>query len=205
MNAHQQRRICLGAVAAAHGVRGEVKIKTFTEAPEAVAAYGPVETEDGRRLTLTVVRTLKDGLVLARAQEIKTREGAEALKGARLYVGRERLPAPGADEFYHEDLVGLAAFDDAGAPFGMVSAVYNFGAGDIIELKGVPGADGVRLVAFTRENVPAVDLDNGRIVVAAAVLAEVFADDNPIVSDETGEIVSDDLGVDLDAMREEDA
>lgn len=197
------RRICLGAFAGAHGVKGDAKIKTFTQTPEGIAAYGPVETGDGkRRFTLKIVKVLKDDLVIARAPEIASREEAQALKGVRLYVERSALPAPDEDEFYLDDLVGLKAFDEAGAASGAVKAVYNFGAGDMLELKDIPGVNGVRLVPFTKEAVPAVDLAAGRLTVARAAIE---AQNEPVIDDDTGQLVSDDLGVNLDAMREEDA
>lgn len=165
MTGRAQKRVCLGAFAGAHGVKGDVKIKAFTQKPEAIAAYGPVETECGARFTLSVIRVLKDDQVLARAPEIKSREDTIALKGERFYVDRQALPPPDEDEFYLDDLVGLIAFDETGAPMGAVKAVYNFGAGDVIELMDIPGIDGPRLVAFTKESVPGVDLDAGRITV----------------------------------------
>lgn len=195
MSASEKKRVCLGAVAGAHGVRGEFKIKAFTQTPEMVAAYGPVETEDGRRLTLTVIGNLKNSLVLARAPEIKDRNDAEALKGARLYIERAKLPATEPDEFYLEDLVGLSVFNETGAPLGMVAAVYNFGAGDIIELKNIPDVNGVRLIAFTKENVPAVDLDAGRLVLARGA----------VDLDETPEDPSANEAYIEAAMRQEDA
>ncbi len=173
-----QTRICLGAFAGAHGVRGEAKVKCFTEDPSNIAAYGPVETEDGKRqFTLTVIRNLKADFVLVRAPEIHSREDAEILKGARFYVDRDKLPAPDEDEFYLNDLVGLEAVDEEGAPLGAVNAVYNFGAGDVIELMGIPGLNGMRLVRFTKENVPSVDVTGGKITVrrAAVVVDEGVA------------------------------
>ncbi len=159
-------RVCLGAFAGAHGVKGEAKVKTFTEAPENIAAYGPVETEKGdRRFSLRFLRPMKDGFALVRAPEIKSREEAEALKGERLYVNRSALPNPQEDEFYLDDLVGLSAFDETGAPIGLVKAVYNFGADDLLELGDIPDKKGVRLIAFTKENVPIVDLANDRLTV----------------------------------------
>lgn len=159
-------RACLGAFAGAHGVKGETKLKSFTETPEGVADYGPVETEDRkRRFTLKIVKVLKDGFVIARAPEIASREDAEALKGVRFYVNRSALPVPEEDEFYLDDLVGLKAFDEAGAALGAVKAVYNFGAGDLIELSGIPGVNGARLVPFTKAAVPAVDMKAGRIII----------------------------------------
>ena len=196
-------RACLGAFAGAHGVKGDAKIKTFTETPEGIAAYGPVETEDGkRRFTLKIVKVLKDDLVIVRAPEIGSREDAESLKGVRIYVDRAALPPPEEDEFYLDDLVGLKAFDEAGAPLGAVKAVYNFGAGDMLELKDIPGVNGLRLVPFTKAAVPAIDLAAGRIAVARAAIE---AQNEPAIDDETGQIVSDDLGVNLDAMRQEDS
>lgn len=198
------KRICIGAFAGAHGVRGEARVKCFTEAPESIAAYGPVTGEDGgRSFRLVVIRMLKPDLALVRAPEIASREDAQSLAGTRIYVERSALPATGEDEFYFEDLIGLSAFTDDGAPAGRVAAVHNFGAGDILELGPAPGRERPLLIAFTRDIVPAIDLAAGRIVIAAAALAE--AADEPTLSDETGEIVSDNLAVDLDAMREEDA
>lgn len=202
------KRICIGAFAGAHGVRGDAKIKTFTEDPASVAAYGPVETEDGaRRFSLKIIRVLKPGLVLARAPEIESREDAAALSGKRLFIDRARLPQAEEDEFYLDDLIGLHAFDETGAELGEVCAVYDFGAGDIIELENVPGRKGKVMIPFLRKTVPAVDLAAGRITIAADALEETEASekDGPSLSDETGEIVSDDIVVDLDAMREEDS
>ncbi len=165
-DARANTRVCLGAFAGAHGVKGHAKIKTFTESPEGVAAYGPVATEDGARsFTLKIVKILADGFVIASAPEIKSREDAQALKGVSLYVNRDVLPAPEEDEFYLNDLVGLKAFDDTGAPMGVVKAVYNFGAGDLLELGAIPGVKGVRLVPFTKEAVPAVSLAQRRVTV----------------------------------------
>ncbi|MEM9495738.1 MAG: ribosome maturation factor RimM [Pseudomonadota bacterium] len=161
-----ERRVCLGAIAGAHGVRGAVRIKSFTEMPEAVAAYGPVTSEDGaRHFTLQVTGLAKQGIVIATAPEITSREDAEALKSVRLYVARLALDALDEDEFYLDDLVGLTAIDEDGAPFGQVSAVFNFGADDLIELDNIPDVNGKRLFAFTKENAPLVDISARRITV----------------------------------------
>ncbi|PQA88008.1 ribosome maturation factor RimM [Hyphococcus luteus] len=195
--------ICLGAFAGAHGVKGDAKIKTFTETPKGIADYGPVTTEDGARtFTLSIVKVLSDGFVIARAPELKSREDAQALKAARLYVDRAALPAPDEDEFYLDDLVGLKAFDENGAPLGEVRAVYNFGAGDLLELGDIPDVKGVRLVPFTKEAVPAVDINAGRVTVSRAFLD---LEDEPVLKNEDGQLVSNDVDVDLDAMRQEDS
>jgi len=170
-----KNRACLGAFAGAHGVKGEAKVKSFAEEPANIASYGAVETEDGgRQFTLTIIRTLKADLLLVRAPEIQSREDAESLKGARLYVDRDKLPAPDEDEFYLDDLVGLAVVDENDQLLGLVNAVYDFGAGDMIEIKNIPDIKGVRLVPFTKEDIPTVDIKAGQITVRREAL---FLDD----------------------------
>jgi 16S rRNA processing protein RimM len=177
---NNDKRICLGAFAGAHGVKGEAKIKTFTGAPESIAAYGVVETEDrARKFTLKLKKILNDGIALVSAPEIASREDAESLKGVRLYVDRSVMPAPGEDEFYLDDLAGLAAFDETGAPMGVVKAVYNFGADDLLELGGIPGVKGVRLVPFTKANVPEVDLTERQLTVLREALAVEDGEEPP--------------------------
>ena len=151
--------VCIGAVAGAHGVRGNVRIKPFTDAPEDVAAYGPVtDSEGARALDLTPVGEA-GGMVIARISGVGDRDAAEALKGLRLYVPRERLPAPEQDEFYHADLIGLRVVDSAGQAAGTVNALHNFGAGDLIEIRRLSGR--LALLPFTRSAVPAIDLAAG--------------------------------------------
>ncbi|MBB5517962.1 ribosome maturation factor RimM [Amphiplicatus metriothermophilus] len=208
MNAPDKRRVCLGAIAGAHGVKGEMKIRTFTEREADVTAYGPTESEDGaRRFTLEVVRVLKPGLILARAPEIQSREDAAALAGTRLYVPRTALPAlEDEDEFYVEDLVGLQAVDESGARLGRVVAVHNFGAGDILELGERDGGARAVMIPFLKTAVPAIDLEAGRLTVAREALGAAESNKRaPTLRDDAGVIASDDLGVDLDAMRQEDA
>jgi len=148
-------------------VRGELRLKSFTAEPMAVADYGVLETEDGlRRFELLSARPAGEVLVV-RLAGIADRNAAEALTGALLYVPRERLPAPDEDEFYHADLIGLAAETPEGEAVGRVIAVQNFGAGDLVEI-AVPGAPSL-LVPFTREVVPDVDVAGGRLVVVVPV------------------------------------
>ena len=163
MSQGRDSRVCLGAVAGAYGVRGEARLKPFTANPGDIAAYGPVESEDGaRRFEVTITRRLKGG-VAARLSGVSTREQAEALKGARLYVSRDALPELGDDEeYYHADLIGLAVEDLAGEALGVVAAVWDFGAGDVLEVKR-KGAKSAYL-PFTREMAPHVDLAGGRLI-----------------------------------------
>jgi 16S rRNA processing protein RimM len=157
-------RICLGQIGAAHGLRGEVRLHSFTSDPAAIAGYGPLETEDGRVFEIETLRPAKDHFV-ARLSGVADRTAAEKLTNLKLYVPRERLPqTEEPDEFYHADLVGLAVVDRAGKNIGSVIAVHNFGAGDLIEVRPDAGGN-TELIPFDATNVPAVDLDAGKIVV----------------------------------------
>ena len=156
-------QICVARIGAAHGVRGAVKLWTFTEDPLAVTRYGQLMTKDGaRQFEVTHVREAKGHLV-ATLKGIATREEAERLNGVELYVAREKLPATSEDEYYHTDLIGLAAVNAAGEPLGRVIAIYNFGAGDIIEIAPPNGT--TMLLPFSNAVVPTVDLEGGRVVI----------------------------------------
>ena len=158
------RRVCVAQIGAAHGVRGEVRLHTFTDDPMAITRYGPLETEDGaRRFTVAAARPVK-GFLVAQLCGVADRNSAEALRNLRLYVPRERLPAlADADDFYHADLIGLLVERDA-CEIGTVAAVQNYGAGDLIEVKPATGGPTV-LIPFTKSTVPVIDLAGGRLVV----------------------------------------
>jgi 16S rRNA processing protein RimM len=156
-------QICVARIGAAHGVRGAVKLWTFTEDPLAVKRYGPLVTKDGaHQVEVTHVREAKGHLV-ATLKGIATREEAERLNGLELYVAREKLPATDENEYYHADLIGLNAVNAAGEPLGRVVAIHNFGAGDIIEIAPPNGA--TMLLPFTNAVVPTVDIAGGRVVI----------------------------------------
>ncbi len=161
----KDNRVCMGVVGAPHGVRGAVRIKSFTDVPEAIANYGALEDEGGeRRFTLRVTGAAKgDGMVIATLSGVADRDRAEALRGLRLYAPRAVLPATAEDEFYHADLVGLAARLADGSALGTIIAVHDFGAGDVIEIARDAGQP--VLVPFTRAAVPVVDLAGGRVVI----------------------------------------
>jgi len=157
-------RICVGAIAGAYGVNGEVRLKSFTAEPRDIATYTPLTNEDGgQTFTLEISRPIKGGFV-ARITGIATKEQADALKGLRLFANRDQLPNLPDDEFYHADLVGLLVVDTGGADLGRVKSVQNHGAGDLLEIHG-PGLKDTVLLPFTRDAVPTVDLSAGRIVV----------------------------------------
>jgi 16S rRNA processing protein RimM len=155
--------VCVARIGAAHGVRGAVKLWTFTEDPLAVKRYGPLTTKDGaHQFEVTHAREGKGHLV-ATLKGITTRDEAERLNGVELYVAREKLPATDADEYYHADLIGLAAVSAANEPLGRVITIHNFGAADIIEIAPPDGA--TMLLPFTNAVVPTVDLAGGRVVI----------------------------------------
>jgi len=158
-----ERLILVGAVQGAFGVRGELKIRPFTEDPAALLRYRELLTADGRpALTLSSGRVQSLALI-ARAEEVATRDQAEALRGLELYVARDAFAPPEEDEFYLADLIGLVAIDRAGARLGRIRSVENFGAGDLLEIQ--PDAGPSWWLAFTRENAPHVRIAEGVIVV----------------------------------------
>ncbi len=170
--------ICVARIGAAHGVRGAVKLWTFTEDPLAGKAYGPLTTKDGaRQFEVTHVREAKDHLV-ATIKGVATREDAERLNGIKLYIAREKLPDTGDDEYYHADLIGLAAVTTSEEPLGRVAAIHNFGAGDIIEI--APPHGPTMLLPFTNAVVPTVDLKGGRVVIELP--QEIEGDDVPTLT-----------------------
>lgn len=155
--------VCVGAFAGAHGVRGAVKLRSFTEDPEAIARYGPLWDESGERSFEIRLEGQSGRLLLARVTGVSDRNAAEALKGVRLHVPRAALPAPEAEEFYVVDLIGLAAERAGVGEFGTVIAVHDFGAGQLLEIGTTEGRS--VMIPFTAEAVPTVDPAGGRIVV----------------------------------------
>ena len=152
-------RVLLGVVAAPHGVRGLVRIRSFTEDPMAVAAYGPLSDESGKKEYRVEALSAARGAVLARIEGVADRTAAEALRGLRLYVERERLPHTGEREWYEADLIGLEAVGTDGRDWGKVIAFHDFGAGSVMEVSG-----GVML-PFTDEAVPEIDVAGGKVLI----------------------------------------
>jgi 16S rRNA processing protein RimM len=156
-------RICLGIITGAHGIKGWVRVKSFTADPEAIVDYGPLFDESGaRNFALELVGAQK-GVLLARIKGVEDRNAAERLKGLRLYVRRADLPPPEDDEFYQADLIGLDATREDGTLFGTIRAVNDFGAGASLEIEDPAGK--AVLVPFTNAAVPVVDIANKRVVV----------------------------------------
>ena len=172
-------QICVARIGAPHGVRGAVKLWTFTEDPLAVTDYGPLKTKDGgRTLEIATVREA-NGHLVATFKGIANREDAERLNGVELYIPRDMLPETEDDEYYHADLIGLAAVDPAGATIGRVVAIHNFGAGDIIEI--APPEGNSVLLPFTNAVVPTVDLKAGHVVIE---MPEEIIGEDPTTSED---------------------
>jgi 16S rRNA processing protein RimM len=166
-------QICVARIGAPHGVRGQVRLWTFTEDPFAVCDYGPLATKDGKRsFEVDDVREAKGHLV-ATLKGVASREDAERLNGVELYVARDALPDTEDDEYYHADLIGLAAVNVAGDAIGRVVGIHNFGAGDIIEIAPPEGA--TMLLPFTNAVVPTVDIKAGKVVIEMP--GEIIGDD----------------------------
>lgn len=162
-NPDLDNRLCVGAISGSFGVKGEVRLKSFCADPTAIAGYGPLFTEDGKRsFKITLTRPVAGGLG-ARLTGVDTKEEADALRGTSLYVSRDKLPNLPDDEFYHADLIGLEARDTGGVLLGKVIAVHNHGAGDLLEVGG--GGTPSVLLPFTLATVPTVDLSAQRIVI----------------------------------------
>jgi 16S rRNA processing protein RimM len=163
-------RILLGRISGAHGIRGEVVIHAYTVTPESIGAYGPVFDKAGTRsFEVASARATPKGVV-ARLKGVGDRTAAEALKGVELYVNRDRLPAAAEGEFYHADLIGLAAVAPEGMQIGEIVAVQNFGAGDLLEIR-LAASGKIELVPFTEAVVPEIDIAAGRAVVAMPAAA----------------------------------
>jgi 16S rRNA processing protein RimM len=156
-------QVCVARIGAAHGVRGAVKLWTFTADPFAVTRYGPLSTKDGARSFEVANAREGKGHLVATLKGVTTRDEAERLNGLELYVAREKLPATDDNEYYHADLIGLAAVTRTDQPLGEIVAIHNFGAGDIIEIAPASGA--TLLLPFTNAVVPTIDVAGGRVVI----------------------------------------
>ncbi len=165
-DAARSDRVLIARIGAAHGIKGEVRVKAFTADSTGIGAYGPLAADDGRVFEVMSVRPAAGpagDMLVVKFKGVSDRNAAEALNGLELSVPRERLPPAGEDEYYHADLVGLAAVTPDGAEIGTVIAVQNYGAGDLLEI--APKRGETLLVPFTRAVVPDVDLAAGRVII----------------------------------------
>ncbi len=156
-------RLCLGVITGAHGIRGQVKVKSFTENPKQMTKYGPLTDVSGKHVYTLSVSGQAKGLLIVNIGEVKDRNEAELLKGTELFIARDNLPKPNDDEFYHADLIGLKALEEDGEEYGVVKGLFDFGAGDIMEVQRWDGKS--VMLPFTLEVVPTVNVEAGHIIV----------------------------------------
>jgi 16S rRNA processing protein RimM len=157
-------RVLLGHISGAHGIRGEVVIKSYTDDPADIAAYGPLSDEAGMRtIRILKARAASKG-VIAQLEGVSDRNAAEALKGTRLFVERKRLPAPQEDEYYHADIIGLPVVTTEGEKIGEIVAIQNFGAGDLLEYRQ-EGKGRTEFLPFTEAYIREIDFDTGHVIV----------------------------------------
>lgn len=179
MISRDKDRVCLAQIGAANGIKGHVRVKPFTEAPEALNEYGKLEDEAGKSFKLSSLRVIKGGMLVVKFKGINDRNAAEELTGVKLYVDRDALPElDEEDDFYVEDLIGMTARDLENIPLGYVTTVHNFGAGDLLDIKPERGPS--VLVPFTKAAVPELSLSTRELVVdlqAAGLLSDEEASD----------------------------
>lgn len=156
--------VLLGVVTGVQGLKGDVRVKTFTELPERLCSYGILHTQEGRNLEIATLRASRGNEAIIRFRGVDDRDAAERLVTAKLLVDRSVFPATATDEFYHTDLIGLRAQDSEGRLVGKIHAIHDFGAGDVIEIERLGG--GTLLLPFTRDFVPSVDFANGCVTVS---------------------------------------
>jgi 16S rRNA processing protein RimM len=162
---HRDRLVRLGVFGAAQGVRGELRVKSFTADPKAIASYGALTDGAGvRRFALKFVRVMKGDMIVVRVEGVGDRDTAEALTGVELFARRTQFPPPGEGEYYYSDLMGLMAVTREGEILGLVQAILNYGAGDILEIAPEGGGE-TFLLPFNAAVAPEIDLDAGRIVI----------------------------------------
>jgi 16S rRNA processing protein RimM len=164
------RKICVGEITGVHGVRGLVRLKSFTDPPTGLAHYPTVFDERGTSYGIAIQSSVK-GQFLARIDGIADRTTAETLKGTKLYVDRMALPEIDNGRYYHADLIGLDVINEDGAKIGILAAIHDFGAGDILEVQGCEGCPDF-MVPFVPAFVPEVDVTNGRMVIAPFEVVE---------------------------------
>lgn len=182
---NNKQHILLGEITGAHGIRGEVLVRSYTAAPEAIADYGALTDEKGgAALTLKVLRLTPKGALIARVKGVSDRNGAEALKGRKLYVARTAMPEPDDDDdFYYADLIGLAVIDEQSNLLGKIIAVQNYGAGDLLEVH-MAVTNKIELISFTKACVPHVDIKAQRVTVSMPLMVEGEMEEGDVIEGE---------------------
>lgn len=174
---NENKLICVAVIIAAHGIKGEVKIKSFTEYPEDFAEFSPLYNSDGTKQFNVKVTSENGDILIATIDGVKSRNEAELLKATELFVNRDAFPEVEEDEFYYEDLIGLEARAINGKKMGIITAIYNHGAGDVLEIQ-MNNSGKTEMVAFTFENVPEINIEGKYVVVHMPEIQFVGDNDN---------------------------
>ena len=170
MTTMNEKRVCLGAVVGAHGIRGEVKVKSWTETDRDIGAYGALQNKDGTKSFVLKVTGHSKELLRCKIKGVVDRNAAEALIGTELYVNRDVLPQLEEEEYYQTDLIGLDVIEQSsGQNIGKVVGIYNFGAGDILEIK-LKSTAKTEMIPFTKQYVPEVKIADGCVVISSALI-----------------------------------
>ena len=169
--------VCVGKFGAPHGIRGAIKIKSYTEDPESIEYYSPLYSKDGKERFDIKVLSSKQDMLVVKVEGVNDRNAAISLRNRELYVDKELFPEPEDDEFYYNDLIGMKVISEDGEPYGVVMALHNYGGGDLIEIS--PDSEPkTQLFAFTADNFPAVDMENSIIVISLPDITFINANDN---------------------------
>jgi len=155
--------VLVGVIVGAHGIKGEVKLKSFTSDPLSIGRYGPLQSSSGKQLEISKLKAAKDDFI-ASFKNVNDRNEAETLRGVELFVAREKLPKLKTHEAYAHDLMGLDVVLENGSKLGKLVAMPNYGAGDLLEV-AIDGKAETVLIPFTSAFVPQEDFSTGRIVV----------------------------------------
>ncbi|MEO9527105.1 ribosome maturation factor RimM [Roseibium sp.] len=161
MTSSDDRKVLMARIGAAHGIRGEVRVKPFGSDPLSFADYGTLVTKDGSRSFEVEKARVQKAVVITRFKGLTDRNQAEELNGVELYISRDQLPEPEEDEFYYSDLTGLAVIDQGGETLGKIAAVQDFGAGDLLEVR--PQRGNTFYIPFTKDFVPEISLAEGQV------------------------------------------
>ena len=185
------QRVCLGVIIGVHGVKGLVRIKSYTQTDSDIVSYGNLEDTCGNKLHVKIKGRAKS-VLLAEVEGVIDRTGAEKLKGEKLFISRDALPVPDDGEFYYADLIGLSVYDNKDVFIGTVNGVHDFGAGELLDVE-LDGSDKSTLIPFTKECVPVVDLDAKKLTIEPILGLIDDSDENfngKVTPEKNGEVKS---------------
>jgi 16S rRNA processing protein RimM len=171
--------VCVAKITSPHGVRGAVKLKTFTEDPESIRDYSPLYSKDGKEKFEITILSSKEGMLIAKISGVNDRNEAASLRGRELYADKNLFPDLEEDEFYYDDLIGMQVVLENGEEFGSVVNLHNFGGGDLVEIS-LQGQSKTELFAFTREIFPKIDAENKTVTISLPQIEFISDNDNQL-------------------------